>query len=93
MHEDEKYGPAVLAAEVEPAPAGSGEELVVIRERSVARLICERGMVTAEWAIGIIAAVSLAGVVLALVVKGGPASDLISKVILDIIKNVAKLAG
>ena len=48
----------------------------------------ERGMITAEWAIGIIAAVSMAGIVLYLVVHG-PLKELLTQLILQIIKTVA----
>ena len=45
----------------------------------------ERGMVSAEWAVGIIAAIAIAGVLLA-VVTSGP----VEKAILDFILTVIK---
>jgi hypothetical protein len=46
---------------------------------------CERGMVSAEWAVGIIAAVAIAGVLLS-VVTSGPVEAAILKFILQVIK-------
>jgi hypothetical protein len=45
----------------------------------------ERGMVSAEWAVGIIAAVAIAGVLLS-VVTSGPVESAILKFILQVIK-------
>jgi len=45
----------------------------------------ERGMVSAEWAVGIIAAVAIAGVLLS-VVTSGPVEDAILRFILQVIK-------
>lgn len=50
----------------------------------------ERGMVTAEYAIGIIAAVSLAGILLMIIVKG-PLKPLLEKVIVHIINQVSAM--
>lgn len=44
----------------------------------------QRGMVSAEWAVGIIAAIAIAGVLLA-VVTSGPVEKALLNVILDII--------
>ena len=46
----------------------------------------ERGMVSAEWAVGIIAAVALAGVLIA-VVTNGPVQDALLKFVLQVIKS------
>ena len=46
----------------------------------------QRGMVSAEWAVGIIAAVAIAGVLLA-VVTGGQVQDVLLKFILWVIKG------
>ena len=46
----------------------------------------ERGMVSAEWAVGIIAAVSLAGVLIA-VITNGPVQDLLLKFVLEVIQS------
>lgn len=46
----------------------------------------ERGMVTAEWAVGIIAAIAVAGVLLA-VVTSGPVHDMLLKFILSVINQ------
>ena len=50
---------------------------------------CERGMVSAEWTVGIIAAVAIAGVLLA-VVTAGPVESLLLKVVLSIIKTFTR---
>ncbi len=49
----------------------------------------QRGMVSAEWTVGIIAAIAIAGVLLA-VVTAGPVEKLLLNVILDIIKTFTK---
>ena len=46
----------------------------------------ERGMVSAEWAVGIIAAVAIAGVLLA-VITSGPVQELLLKFILTVIQS------
>ncbi|WP_375431056.1 DUF4244 domain-containing protein [uncultured Friedmanniella sp.] len=48
----------------------------------------ERGMVSAEWAVGIIAAIAIAGVLLS-VVTSGPVESAILKFILLVIKHFA----
>jgi hypothetical protein len=53
-----------------------------------ARRAYERGMVTAEWAIGVVVAVSLAGLLLLFIVKG-PAKELVTGIILKIINLVS----
>lgn len=49
----------------------------------------QRGMVSAEWAVGIIAAIAIAGVLLA-VVTSGPVESALLKVILAIIKTFTR---
>lgn len=49
----------------------------------------QRGMVSAEWTVGIIAAIAIAGVLLA-VVTAGPVEKLLLNVILTIIKSFTK---
>ncbi len=46
----------------------------------------ERGMVSAEWAVGIIAAIAVAGVLLA-VITSGPVQDVLLKFILSVINH------
>ena len=46
----------------------------------------QRGMVSAEWAVGIVAAVAIAGVLLA-VITGGQVQDALLKFILWVIKG------
>lgn len=55
----------------------------------LAQRLGERGMVTAEWAIGIITAVSIAGIVLFVLVKG-PFRNVLGQLILNIIKKVSE---
>ena len=52
----------------------------------------ERGMVSAEWAVGIVAAVAIAGVLLA-VVTSGAVEDNLLKFILKVIKYFVTVAG
>ncbi len=54
----------------------------------VARSRNQRGMVTAEWAVGIIAAAGLAGVLIA-VLTSGPVQSTLLKVVLHFIGAVA----
>jgi hypothetical protein len=49
----------------------------------------QRGMVSAEWTVGIIAAIAIAGVLLA-VVTSGPVEALLLKVVLSIIKTFTR---
>ncbi len=49
----------------------------------------QRGMVSAEWTVGIIAAIAIAGVLLA-VVTAGPVESALLKVILAIIKTFTR---
>lgn len=70
---------------VEPDPAADGTELALAPD--------ERGMVSAEWAVGIIAAVAIAGVLLA-VITNGKVEDLLLKFILMVINSFSGfLAG
>ena len=62
-----------------PAAPGDGPALVAQVDRRD-----QRGMVSAEWAVGIIAAIAIAGVLLA-VVTSGPVEKALLNVILDII--------
>ena len=55
---------------------------------NLAQRLGERGMVTAEWAIGVVVAVSLAGLLLIFIVKG-PAKELLTGIILKIINLVS----
>ena len=52
----------------------------------------QRGMVSAEWAVGIVAAVAIAGVLLA-VVTSGPVEDYLLKFILKVIDYFVTVAG
>ena len=61
---------------------------VLVGRRSAARR-SERGMVSAEWAVGIIAAIAIAGVLLA-VVTSGPVEEAILDFILMVIKAFSR---
>jgi len=52
----------------------------------------QRGMVSAEWAVGIVAAVAIAGVLLA-VITGGQAQDALLKFILWVIKGFVSVVS
>ena len=54
----------------------------IVRWRHRARLACEAGMTTAEYAVGTLAAVAFA-LVLMLVVKSGPVQSALSGIITD----------
>ncbi len=76
------------------SPVGEGaigideESALEARPQTWARRAYERGMVTAEWAIGVVVAVSLAGLLLLFIVKG-PAKEVITGIILKIINQVS----
>jgi hypothetical protein len=52
----------------------------------------QRGMVSAEWAVGIVAAVAIAGVLLA-VITSGPVEENLLRFILRVIKHFVTVAG
>lgn len=70
----------VPVAEADPR-SDQGGEIVAHRD--------QRGMVSAEWTVGIIAAIAIAGVLLA-VVTSGPVESLLLKVVLSIIKTFTR---
>ena len=85
---------AVVAGDL-AVPAGSGvlervavEDLVENVEPAESGLARrgQRGMVSAEWAVGIVAAVSIAGVLLA-VITSGQVQDALLKFLLWVIKG------
>jgi hypothetical protein len=59
------------------------KEAIEAKPRSIRN---QRGMVSAEWAVGIIAAVAIAGVLLAIVTNGQTEAALL-KFILDVIRS------
>jgi len=74
---------------------GAAVQQAAVDERGVFRPVSavepsrnQRGMVTAEWAVGIIAAAGLAGVLIA-VLTSGPVESALLKVILHFIGAVA----
>ena len=70
--------PVALERE-EPAEDGEATETGIARRG-------QRGMVSAEWAVGIVAAVSIAGVLLA-VITSGQVQDALLKFLLWVIKG------
>lgn len=62
----------------------TNEVVVRVEAAAPAAVRDQRGMVSAEWAVGIIAAIAIAGVLLA-VVTSGPVEEALLKVILRII--------
>lgn len=68
----------VVADEVDISEEVAGGPVMVRRD--------ERGMVSAEWAVGIIAAIGLAGVLIA-VVTNGAVQDALLKFILEVINS------
>jgi len=74
-----------LAEPVAPGDAVGEGELVAPAETGLDRR-GQRGMVSAEWAVGIVAAVAIAGVLLA-VVTSGEVQDALLKFLLWVIKG------
>jgi hypothetical protein len=74
----------------------TGEDTVghgqVLRPASRLRRICERGMVSAEWAVGLIAAIAIAGVLVS-IVTSGPVRDALLHVILSVIGWISSTLG
>ncbi len=66
-------------------------EVELVRPARISRRD-ERGMVSAEWAVGIIAAVAVAGVLLAVVTKG-PVQDALLQFILQAIHQFSGAFG
>jgi Protein of unknown function (DUF4244) len=62
------------------------EAELAVRPGSALAHRSQRGMVSAEWAVGIVAAVAIAGVLLA-VITGGQVQDALLKFILWVIKG------
>lgn len=72
-----------VAQEAEPGEVVTdGQELV----RSGRAAMAHRGMVSAEWAVGIVAAIAIAGVLLA-VVTNGAIEDRLLQVVLTVINT------
>ena len=69
----------------EPVPAAETPAV----EKAVSRRD-ERGLVSAEWVLGIVAAAALAGVLLS-IVTSGPVEESLVKVVLDIIGRLTGL--
>jgi Protein of unknown function (DUF4244) len=78
----------VLKTCCEGAPGTARELEVRESAHSACRTRDQRGLVTAEWAVGIIAAAGLAGVLIA-VITSGPVQSALLKVILHFISAVA----
>ncbi len=77
--------PVVPVVEADPAADGPGP--------ASAPALDERGMVSAEWAVGIIAAVAIAGVLLA-IITNGQVEQVLLKFILMVINSFSGfLAG
>lgn len=67
----------------------AGNELVLAGSDTTVAQRSQRGMVSAEWTVGIIAAIAIAGVLLA-VVTSGPVEAMLLKMVLAIIKTFTK---
>lgn len=91
---------AVAGEQVDPLGGGKATlELVEVVEddlgepaRSALARRGQRGMVSAEWAVGIVAAVAIAGVLLA-VITGGQVQDALLKFILWVIKGFVSVVS
>ena len=75
--------------ETREAPIGYGQ---AVRPTSRLRRICERGMVSAEWAVGLIAAIAIAGVLVS-IVSSGPVRDALLHVVLSVIGWISNTLG
>lgn len=82
----EPYALPVAPIDPQPASVETSPVAVCPSGRGSARRHTrnQRGMVTAEWAVGIIAAIAVAGVLLA-IVTSGPVHDVLLKFILSVI--------
>ena len=89
-------GKDITAVAGDPVPVDGGEGVLDLVEEAEENLVStppsttarrsQRGMVSAEWAVGIVAAVAIAGVLLA-VITGGQVQDALLKFILWVIKG------
>ena len=73
---------------IEPVPAAPAR--VSAKTDGAVSRRDERGLVSAEWVLGIVAAAALAGVLLA-IVTSGPVEESLVKVVLDIIGRLTGL--
>lgn len=80
--EQVSYSAAGVAQEGEQEEVNASTEVVLRGRASVAH----RGMVSAEWAVGIVAAIAIAGVLLA-VVTNGVVEERLLQVILKVINT------
>lgn len=89
-------GKDITAVAGDLVPVDGGEGALDLVEEAEGNLVStspstpvrrsQRGMVSAEWAVGIVAAVAIAGVLLA-VITGGQVQDALLKFILWVIKG------
>ena len=89
-------GKDITAMAGDLVPVDGGEGVLDLVEEAEGNLVSaspstparrsQRGMVSAEWAVGIVAAVAIAGVLLA-VITGGQVQDALLKFILWVIKG------
>jgi Protein of unknown function (DUF4244) len=82
---------AISAAEQETDEGIRGTGLAV-RPGSRIRRVCERGMISAEWAVGLIAAIAIAGVLVSIVTSGA-VRDALLNIVLSVIAWIAHTLG
>jgi len=79
VEQDVTVGAGVLCVGCEDVACGAAQDSALSRRN-------QRGMVSAEWAVGIIAAVAIAGVLLG-IVTSGPVHDALLNFILMVIRS------
>ena len=89
--QDTGTAPGTCAAEVEEAVEVRWAASVPLPGRRGRAARGERGMVSAEWAVGIVAAVAIAGVLLAVVTTGAVKAALLG-IVLKVLSTFLKFA-
>ena len=95
MEQVQGVAAAVTEGCTESATVVWAEGVAAPRRRGVAaagRVLGERGMVSAEWAVGIVAAVAIAGVLLAVVTTGAVKAALLG-IVLKVLSTFLKFAS
>ncbi|MGI8457117.1 MAG: DUF4244 domain-containing protein [Propionibacteriaceae bacterium] len=82
--------PTTATHDVVDPPTRRSPSLALVGASSAVRHPSERGLVSAEWAMAIIAAVAIVGVLVA-VLTSGPIQAMLTKVIVNVLKKAVTL--
>ena len=91
QEQEQGQGPAAVTGGAEPDRSAQGAVVRWAAGVPAPRGRGERGMVSAEWAVGIVAAVAIAGVLLAVVTTGAVKAALLG-IVLKVLSTFLKFA-